>query len=567
VEHRLRRYGAVFIIPAIYLLLALATTFPFVVHPQQTLTAPLLGDVAGSVAKYQTLIREEGNPFAGPHLVTIGYPYGVSIPAGVDRIAFPYVAFMWGASLLLGPVAAHGLLTVLGYTLTAVITFLFVRRVTGSNGAGLVAGLAYGFWPHMYLIAAAAPAYMHMWMFILPLWAWFELAMAPTPPRGLIAGVAALPAIFWTPYYLLHVSVIIGACLTVVVVRALVLRQAGGRRLASVGVALAVPLLAVAASTVVLGLSGHSGVPTRALEDAFQESAHPLMYLLPGHGSIWGPAPYQLLVRLVPRAEYVNSYLGISVIVLALVALAAAFRDWLRGRTAALTSPTVVATLLAGAVAVSCFLFSLPPHLAGNRIPMPDALVIAVQPAFRAGQRFVMPLMGGMAVLAGLGSSAILRRIRWPQLVPLVAVGLALVVGLDLFARHYDGYTGRPDSVTAIPQLPALAALANEPYGATFEFVNRGRINIMSGINPCLLQPQHGKTLVDTCGLVSQSPEFSSWDARRSCDTLAEMRIAGVRYVIVDATLHDILSCFSGPLAGKADKIASDQLVAVYRLN
>jgi hypothetical protein len=212
-------------------------------------------------------------------------------------------------------------------------------------------------------------------------------------------------------------------------------------------------------------------------------------------------------------------------------------------------------------------LFSLPPHLAGNRIPMPDALVIAVQPAFRAGQRFVMPLMGGMAVLAGLGSSAILRRIRWPQLVPLVAVGLALVVGLDLFARHYDGYTGRPDSVTAIPQLPALAALANEPYGATFEFVNRGRINIMSGINPCLLQPQHGKTLVDTCGLVSQSPEFSSWDARRSCDTLAEMRIAGVRYVIVDATLHDILSCFSGPLAGKADKIASDQLVAVYRLN
>lgn len=566
-DHRLRRNGALFIIPAIYLLLALATTFPFVLHPQQTLTAPLSGDVAGSVAKYQTLIKEERNPFEGPHLVTIGYPYGVSIPAGVDRIAFPYVAFMWGASLLFGPIAAHGVLTVLGYTLTAIITFLFVRRVTGSNGAGLVAGLAYGFWPHMYLIAAAAPAYMHMWMFILPLWAWFELAMAPTPGRGLIAGVASLPAIFWTPYYLLHVSVIIGACLVVIVVRALILRQVGVRTLAPVGLALVVPMLAVAGSTAVLALSGHSGVPTRPIEDAFQESAHPLMYLLPGHGSIWGPAPYKLLVRLVPRAEYVNSYLGISVIVLGLIALATAFRDWLRSGAAALTSPTVVATLLAGAVVASCFLFSLPPHLAANRIPTPDALVIAVQPAFRAGQRFVMPLMGGMAVLAGFGCSTILRRIRSPHLAPLVAVGLALVVGLDLFARHYDGYTGRPDSVTQLPQVPALAALADEPYGATFEFINRGRVNVMSAINPCLLQPQHGKTLVDTCGLAVQNPEFASWDARRTCDVLPEMRIAGVRYVIVDATLRDILSCFDGPLAGKADKIAADQLVAVYRLN
>jgi hypothetical protein len=567
VDHRLRRHGALFIIPAIYLLLAVVTTFPFVLHPQQTLTAPLLGDVAGSVAKYQTLITEDRSPFEGAHLVTIGYPYGVDLPSGVDRITFLYTGFIWGVSLLFGPIAAHGLLTVLGYTLTAVITFLFVRRVTGSNGAGLVAGVAYGFWPHMYLIAAAAPGYMHMWMFILPLWGWFELAMAPTPGRALIAGMASLPAIFWTPYYVLHVSVIIGACLVVVLVRALILRQVSGRRLASVGLALAVPVLAVAASNAVLALSAHSGVPSRAVEDAFQESAHPLMYLLPGHGSIWGPAPYTLLVRLVPRAAYVNSYLGISVIILALIAGATAFRDWLRRGSAALTSPTVVATLLAGAVAVACFLFSLPPRLAGNRIPMPDALVIAVQPAFRGGQRFVMPLMAGMAVLAGLGTSAILRRITWPRLAPLAAVGLALLVGLDLFARHYDGYTGRPDSVTDIPQLPALAALANEPAGATFEFVNRGRINVMSGINPCLLQPQHGKTLVDTCGLVSQSPEFSSWDSRRTCDTLPEMRIAGVRYVIVDATLHDMLSCFDGPLAGKADRIASDPLVAVYRLN
>jgi hypothetical protein len=204
----------------------------------------------------------------------------------------------------------------------------------------------------------------------------------------------------------LHVTVVTGACLLVVIIRALVARRVTGRALALGGLALAVPALAAASIVVILAFSQQSGVPTRSLEDAFQESAHPLMYLLPGYGSIWGEGPYQLLLRAVPRAVDTNLYVGISVIALSLVAVSTAVATWLRRGAGALSSPLVLATLMATAVVIACFLFSLPPHLAGSGIPMPDALIIAVQPAFRAGQRFVMPLMGGMAILAGLGDVA-----------------------------------------------------------------------------------------------------------------------------------------------------------------
>jgi hypothetical protein len=558
-----RRLGATWIIPVIYLGLAVAVTFPFVLHPQSTLTAPLGGDVAGSVSTFQTVVREHKNPFTVAHLVTIGYPDGVTIQPGVNRVAFLNTAFLWVSSIAFGALAAHGLLTILGFSLTALVTFLFVRRVTGSNGAGFVAGLAYGFWPHMYLIATAAPTYTQMWMLLLPVWAWFEFALRPTLRRATIAGLAPLPAMFLTPYYTLHVTVLTGACVLVVIIRALVTRRVTGRALALGGLAVAVPALAGIAVVVILAFAGQSGVPTRSLEDAFQESAHPLMYLLPGHGSIWGAGPYDLLVRTVPRAQFTNSYVGISVIALSVVALSAA-AALLRKGAGALSSPLVLATLMATAVVIACFLFSLPPHLAGNRIPMPDAFVIAMQPAFRAGQRFVMPLMGGMAILAGLGVNAILRRVTSHRAALALVIVIALVVGLDLFARRLGG---TPTGVTPIPRSPALAALAAQPQGPAFEFVDHGHASSISGMTPCLLQPQHGKILLQSCQLRAESSDVVRWDAARNCDTLIEMRNAGVRYVIVDTSITSIVACLNGPLAGIDQEIAADGLLAVYELD
>lgn len=554
------------VIPVIYLLLAIAVTFPFAIHPQQTLTAPLCCDVAGSASKFQTLNAEHRSPFQVAHLVTVGYPAGITTQPGVDRVAFVNTAFLWLTSLLFGAVTAIGLLTILGYWLTALLTYLFVRRLTGSNEAGLVAGLAYGFFPHMYLMASAAPTYTHMWMLLLPIWGWFELAIKPTMRRGLLSGFAPVPAMVWTPYFALHVAVITAACLVVAGVWAALTKTLHRGVLLPAAVAIGIPIVAGAALFSVLALSHQSGVPARSVEDAFQESAHPLMFLIPGFGSIWGARPYELLVRLVPRAAFANLYIGITVLAMSLIAVATALSVVVRRRTSALASPFVLATAMASAIVLACFLFSLPPHLSGIGIPMPDLIVIKLQPAFRAGQRFVMPLMAGMAVLTGLGVSGILRRIASPLPALLVVVVIALAVGLDLFARHLDGVTLRPDAVETIPTSPALAMLGTQPPGPTFEFVDHTRVSSIANINPCLLQPQHHQTLVDTCNMGPGTSDYIRWDASRSCDSFSDMRDKGIRYVIVDRVMAALTACDLDAAAGPVQKIAADDLVVVFRL-
>ncbi len=543
-----------------YVAIAVVVTFPFVIHPDVALTAPLSFDVAGSVSTFQTLVREHQNPFLTDHLTTIGWPAGVTIHPGVNREAWILTLYFWVASALFGAVFTHSLLNLLGLFLTAVVTCLFVRRVTGSVAAGFIAGLAYGFFPHMYLIGSAAPAYCWMGLLLLPIWGFYNLAFAPSIRNGVLAGLAPLPALFWTPYFALHVCVVTLACGVVVGIRALVLRDVGWKRLQQFAPAVLIPVAGLVVYVSIAVLSQFSGVPNRSVADAFQESAHPLMYVIPGWGSIWSNRPYDFLVRIVPRAKETNLYVGYSVILLTLVAFGVALRSLARHGTEALRSRLVVVTLIASAVVAFCFLFSLPPRLplAGHSIPMPDALIVKVQPAFRGGQRFVMPLMGGMAVLAGLGFNALQHKVP-RRAAPVLLVVVALLVWADLFAF-------RPQAVNVVPVSPALAVLRTQPSGPVFQYIPSDYSGRLPPINPCLLQPQYDKPVVDTCGLIAESDQFQKWIAAPNCTSLIEMRSAGVRYVIVDDSLGNLLQCFGGDLGGSNRQVADDGKLSVYEL-
>lgn len=554
------RWAPVAVALAVYVGLALGVTWPYITHPGTTLTAPLFADVSGSVSKFEALVREGKSPFFTAHLTTIGWPNGVTLQPLLDRVSFLNTLVLWGGSLLIGAIATHSLMMILGFVVTALVMCLLVRRVTGSTAAGFIAGLAYGFWPHMLLIGSAAPTYTWMWMLILPIWTFYVLALNPGFKTAVLAGLSPLPAIFWTPYYALHVSVVALACGLIVLVR-LVATGDLKLHLKQLAPAAVLPVFALAGYAAVSALSHSSGIPIRSAGDAFQESAHPLMYVIPGWGSSWGSAPDNLLVRLVPRAAYANLYVGLSVIALAAAAVVNAAVIMWRQRWAALSLPLIVATVMAAAVVALCFLFSLPPHyhVAGVPVPMPDALVIAVQPAFRGGQRFVMPLMGGMAVLAGIGVQLLMARMP-SRARPVFIALLAPLVFLDLFAS-------RPNSVEQVPQSTALAALRALPDGPTFEYypidqdVASGRI---PPTRPCLFVPQHGKTLVDTCELVPQSDQYQRWIHDHTCTSLSEMRIVGVRYVIVDDSLQSLLDCLNGELSGVSTRVADDGKLAVY---
>ncbi|HET8669151.1 MAG TPA: hypothetical protein VFM05_00590, partial [Candidatus Saccharimonadales bacterium] len=273
-----------------FLVVALAVTYPFVTSPKHTLTAPLASDTTSSVIQYEAFVREGLNPFTSTEYRLVGQPDGIPIAPGVNRVSFLSVLLLWVNSSLFGAITAHSLQTVTGFLLTAFITFLFVRSVTKSSAAGVVGGLIYGFWPQILGLGRAAPTYTHMWLFILPLWAFWSLAANGLSKRRVVlAALSVVPAIFWTPYYAFHILLVGGTCLGIA---SLVLyKNAGLKKTALlIFVVLGSWFIAYGAYIVVGMTAPASEVPVRTIEEAYQQSAHPLMYLLPGEYTHWGSA-------------------------------------------------------------------------------------------------------------------------------------------------------------------------------------------------------------------------------------------------------------------------------------
>ncbi len=495
--------------------------------------APTGGDVSTSISKFSAIVQSGAVPFVSDRITAVGFPDGLHTTPGLDSAAGLSTLYLWVGSAAIGPVQAHGLLAVLGFFLTGTVTYLFVRRVTGSVGAGLVAGIAYGFFPHLYLMAYAATTYTHMWLFIVALWAFWNLSQAPTRRNALLAGASLVPSIFWTPYYALHVSVLATACCIVLFL--IGPRIDFQRKLLGL---VAVPWVAALVVYVGIGVAtSFSDAPDRPLSDFYEQAAHPLMYVLPGYASDWGAGPYDTLVRHVPRAANANLYIGLSVIALGAIAVFANLGPWLMGRFRGRPSPQAVAALLALGTVVACFLCSMPPRVAHHAIPTPSMLFFHVTPGLRAGQRFVMPLMAGAAVLAGLGTAALLRRVPRVGLLP-VAAAIAVLVALDLGTSP----PGMPAELTAHP--PALEALAKAPKAPAVEVFPWG---ILGGQpqRACMAQLIHKKPLVNTCSIADAPPRVLSAAVQPMCRALKQLRGDGLRYVIVDLPVaENISTCF-----------------------
>ncbi len=550
----------------VFAALAVEATWPFAIRPATTLTAPIGYDVSGSVAKFAAIVREGTTPFSSGTLHSIAAPGGVPLTPGLDAASVLSSAPLWLGSATIGAIPTHGLFTLLGLILTATAAFLFVRWLTGSVGAGLVAGIAAGFFAHIRLIAVAAQTYTHLWAYILVLWAFTALIRRPDRRRALLAGLSVLPAVFWTPYFTLHVLVEALACGLVALA---VLAHTRGWGVALGRVALtAVPVVAGLVAYVGIGVAnGFADVPTRESSDLYTQSAHPLMYLLPGHSAwAWGEGPYEALVDAVPRAVGTNSYLGLSVLALAGVACAwlarGAVRSARRPRPARRPpSRAAAAGLLAAATAAAALVWSLPPTigLAGVDVPMPSMITTEAAPALRAGQRFVMLAMVALAVLAGVGAARLLRRIP-PRAVPAVAAAIAAVVAVDVAAVPVEG-------TTRVAPSPALTALAGAPDGLAIHYqgLTYGGLAVGRVARPCVLQIQHGHPLVNGCNF-SDDPaligRLLGLDDVGSCETLRSLQGMGVRYVILDAGLQPA-RCRPGP---RLAPLARDEDFAVARL-
>lgn len=543
---------------ALFLSVALALTYPFAVKPTTTILGPMGGDVTTSIAKFAALEVSGTSPFSETRHAGMGWPTGVRTTPGVDRVSFLSTLFLWLGTKAVGSIAIHGILGVLGYTSTAMAAFLMVRRLTASPWAGIVAGTAFGFSPHLVLMAWAATTYTWMWLLALPLAAAWHYLGRPSRTRAFLLGGALLPAAFWTPYFLLHTAVVYG---TSVVVAAIL--QGRSERSVRGATTLAwsfAPVVVAAVATLALGSGAVDEVPQRTRAEAYEQSAHPLMYVIPGYASIYGKETADLLTTAVPRAMFANLYVGVSVLLLAGVGAGTSLVRLRRTPVGERVNPTTGAGVLALSVVVVTFLCSLPPtvSIGSFEVPMLSNVIVTLQPAFRAGQRFVMPLIAGLALLAGLGAAQILARARsegrW-----IVGAVMTAVVFIDLFTRP-------PHATITLPDMPALAELDAAPPGAVVQVLKGAGGTTILGEDPqygCLLQDRHGRPVVNVCEISKREAAHYELIDLAPCEALEAVQSQGARVAIVDVRRARHLRC---PALERSRRLAEDEHVVVFDL-
>jgi hypothetical protein len=458
---------------AAYLAFALFNTWPWVTDPGGTLFGVIGGDLTSGVAGFQQAVDEGRPPFLPGTIDSLNAPEGVPVDWPLHLASIGSSTTLWVLSAAIGSIAAHGVVAVLGFVLSAFAMFLLARSVTGSGGAAFVAGLAFGFWPYMYGTGWTWPHYIHLWVLVLLVWRMLVVAEKPTIRNGVLAGGAAVLAMTWIQYNLLIAGVAYGTLAGVAIARSALTAQLS-RQIRAQAAAAGVVGLAVVGLFAAVAAGGSGGIPDRTAQQAVQGSARLEMYVVPGPrqplvGDRTGPWLFKRFTGPVSnpppdRAIYADIYLGVSLLLLAFAGAAWTALELVRRRRNALTVRSVAAGLTAFVLGVVALAFSGPPRvkLAGLVIPLPYAVVEQVTTVFRVPHRFAVIVMLAACLLAALGLRAIIHP-RGPATRVAILVAVAAVVAVDLRAE--------PSPATTKIEHPRIyQLLRRQPPGIVAEY-------------------------------------------------------------------------------------------------
>jgi hypothetical protein len=551
-----------------YLAFALFLTWPFAIRPSTTLfgsPAAIGSDLTSAVTFWRELAEAHQAPFLAGTVPDLNAPEGLATSWWIDVASFPSSTLLWLGSMAFGAVATHGLFALASFTLSGLSMFLLARWATGSVPGAFIAGLAFGFWPLQYSTATVPMG--QTWVLVLLVWRMLVLVERPTRRNGLWAGLAAVLAIWWTQYWLLIGGVVYASLLVV----AIALAWLSGRLRAQVSAQLvggAVVIAFLTALLLVEASAGFEGIPTRSASESLGFSARPLMYVVPDpDNALFGHWTGPFLQSKFPGASpdgstaaYNDIYVGVSVILLALVGFAVVVRRWLRRGRAAASERLPAVAAACSAVAFVALVFSAPPDvtLFGRTIPFPGHYVNEVTTAFRTTARFAVVVMLGLCVLAAIGVSTVLRG-RSQTMGVAILLGLAVAVPLDL-----EGITSPSTVAVTYPEI--YQRLKSEPPGILAEYP----LDREKGGNSTtrFFQQAHGHPVFNgwSSGSESESLKMELHDLRHP-KTVPALALLGVRYVLVQAVPGDVPDYVEpGSRIRGLRLIAQDPRGALYRI-
>lgn len=506
----------------VYLAFAVFLTWPMITDPSRIFFGGA-GDPVGGMASYRELVDHHHNPFLPGTISQFGAPEGQAIPWTRNLAALPSVLTNYALTAAFGPVAANGVYILLAFVLTGTAMFLFVRRLVGNPWIALICGWAYAFYPFAVINAGGHADEAQGWVLVLSVWAMLELYWRPTRRRALLAGAAAALAMWWTPYFILIAGV--GYLFALVASLLMAWRRGRLRRMLGTQALTAgiVVVFLIFLAALTLGPSGAAlGVRSNGLAEFNTYSARPLEYLLPDaqsplFGAITGP--YLQAHRHGSNRSEDTLYLGVTVLLLALVAIVALGRRRLEPR---LRAPA----FLLGVVALTAFITSGPPHgmVLGVNVPFPSDLIMKITTTWRVYSRFVVLVMLAVTALAGIGMHVLCRgRGRFACLGAMIAA--TVLIPLDLWER------GPGTNTVTVPAV--YTALAHEPHGLTAEYPLVPSVDSL--YTDIFYQNVHGNRMINGYG--SDTPaEKRALSLAKLSDPSTAPRLAslGVRYVLLE---------------------------------
>lgn len=371
------------------------------------------------------------------------FPVGASLAN--HNIAWVHFLLWLPLQALLGGPAAFSLVFLLNYPLTALTTFLLVRRVTGSAAAAFIGGLVAGFWPYN-ISHHSHPNLIAIWWVPLILLALEDLFAHRRYRHAVLLGVL-VGLLGITRWQLLVISgILLGLAFLWQLARCP--RRHWPRVFLLLSVAgLIAALLMTPFLLPVLRYQAARGNPEELLvsdEEAYGSDL--AAYLLPSrYHPLWGPAVMRFIGRFAGNAVYVR-FIGFTPLLLALLGAVARWRKALFWTLVALIY--LVLSLGSPLYVLGRPYWTMPYSLLENSFAF--QLV-------RFPDRFNVMLAIPVAVLAGLGVAWLRGRVR-----PRPAFALTALAGVLIVVEYLVAYPMLP---LTTPPWYATLPQSDEPVG------------------------------------------------------------------------------------------------------
>jgi hypothetical protein len=456
-------------------LLTILATWPLAAH----LRTSVIGINAGDNWYYVWLIgwfqKALFQYHQNPLIVQFqNYPLGWNL--AYSEITLVNVVAALPASLLSGPILGYNFTILLTFILSGLFMFWWVKSLTGSMAAGLVAGTAFAYTPYrmahiyghlplmgtQYLVLHFAGLY---YLLKQRSFSWKYAAMA-----GVGLGLAALSSMYYL-YLTAIISIIFVLTYLLVIERRALLRAAWWRNLLAFA-AIAAPLILIAVFPY-FQLNAQGSANHRPLDQVDVFSASPPDFVIPSPlHFLWG----NWVNTHFDRSLWIEQTLYIGIVVLLLAGFAIIWRK----KHAETWKSIVLFTIVAGAAAILAMgttlhwfqeqvTIHLPPFLdflnlaPKLHIYLPNYLLYKYLPFYnsmRAWMRYGIYTNLFLTVIAGIGFAQIERLIKRRSISLLFLTFTLLLIGIDF-------YSG-PLSLSEVKPRPVDLWLGSQPGDGSY---------------------------------------------------------------------------------------------------